>query len=78
MTATTTDPRTDLVRLAADNVDHIVCDDCWSPGMPMLCGEPDDGEEHPEDCGHPRCPMCADECDRHSCPRLPWWRRWLP
>lgn len=72
---TLTDPRTDLVTLAADDVDHIYCEDCWSPGMPMLCGEPDPpGNAHPDDCGHPECPMCMSEWDRHECGPTGWQR----
>ena len=77
MTTALADPRTDLVRLAADEVDHIYCGECGSPDRPMLGGEADTSEDCPEDCGHPTCPMCADEWDRHSCPRVPWWLRWF-
>lgn len=77
MTAVLADPRTELVHQAADEVDHIYCGDCGSPDLPMLCGKRDTSEDCPEGCGHPTCPMCVVEWDRHSCPRLPWWRRWF-
>lgn len=66
MTPTLADPRTDLVRRAADDVDHLVCPDCWTPGTPAMCGEPDDGSWCREDCGHPTCPMCEIEWEHHE------------
>lgn len=79
MTIMATDPRTEQVQDAADDVEHIYCVDCWVPGMPLLCGESTEngGEEceagH-EDCRHPTCPMCEYEFERHKCPELPsWW-----
>lgn len=74
---TLTDPRTDLVRLAADEVDHVICKDCWKPGMPMLCGEHDDGPVR-DDCDHPTCPLCEVEWDRHVRRLGHRVRRWLP
>lgn len=64
-----TDPRSELVQLAADDIDHIVCDICWLPGMPMLCGERDyGGRECPPYCSeHPECSMCAEELESHWC-----------
>lgn len=65
---TITDPRSELIQWTADNLDHLVCDYCWLPGMPMLCGDPDDGcDACPEECGHPECPMCGEELLRHRC-----------
>lgn len=76
MTTTLTDPRTALVLLAADDVDHIYCGDCGTPDR-MLCGKHDTSEDCPEGCDHPPCPMCELEWDSHECPRLPWWQRWF-
>jgi len=61
------DPRTELVSNSAENVDHIFCEYCWSPGQPMMCGKPDEGGEVcPDDgCGHPPCSMCELEWEHH-------------
>jgi hypothetical protein len=61
------DPRTDLVRGAADNVEHTYCDNCGSPDGPMMCGTFDFGDECPDggDCDHPKCSMCEIEWKRH-------------
>jgi hypothetical protein len=68
MTTTTTDPRTELVRQHADDVAHSWCADCWQPGMPLMCGEPDfDGEECPDGCGCPQCPLCIAAWEQHVC-----------
>lgn len=62
-----TDPRTDQVQRAAEDVDHYYCGDCWMPGEPMMCGKPDRGEEEctEEDCRHPACPLCVIELKDH-------------
>lgn len=60
------DPRTELVEESADSICHVFCNDCWVPGQPMMCGEPDNnGPECPENCGHPTCSMCELEWERH-------------
>lgn len=62
------DPRTEIVDRAADSLDHIFCGDCWEPGMPMLCGSPDDPTSEicpDESCGHPTCSMCEYEWEIH-------------
>lgn len=76
-----TDARTEAVRQAADDIDHLTCDDCWTDGEPMLCGAPDTGGEFcPDDCGHPECPLCVEAGDRHDAIFHPAsrWRRWWP
>jgi hypothetical protein len=61
-----TEARTELVLLAADCIDHIFCGDCWVPGSPLLCGEPDDGGGYCDDnCNHSTCSMCEVEWQRH-------------
>ncbi|HEX8024728.1 MAG TPA: hypothetical protein VF484_00850 [Candidatus Limnocylindrales bacterium] len=80
MTTTLADPRTEQVQRNADDVDHVICWDCgWKPGMPMLCGAPDDGTPvHDGPCPHPTCPLCELEWERHERTHRPWWKRWLP
>lgn len=58
MSTTLVDPRTEQVREAAENVEHIFCGECHDPDGPMLCGARFDGEICPDDCGHPECPVC--------------------
>lgn len=66
MTIRLIESRTELVVHSAEEVCHIFCDHCWSPGQPMMCGEPDTGTPPcPDDCGHPLCSMCVLEWDRH-------------
>lgn len=66
MAATTlVDPRTELVRAAADEVCHIFCLDCMDPSGPMFCGAYDPRPVCPADCTHPECPMCVMEWERH-------------
>ena len=68
MTETLTDPRTESVKQSADDVEHAFCEGCWYVGQPMLCGEPDyDGTVCPDDCGHPKCPMCELAWQTHEC-----------
>jgi hypothetical protein len=68
VTAILADSRTELVRQRADEVEHSWCGPCWKPGIPALCGEPDyDGEECPEDCGHPKCSLCLAAWEKHEC-----------
>lgn len=73
MTATTTaDPRTEQIQRAADEIHHATCEDCWKPGMPMFCGQPDDGEDFcPDGCTCAPCPLCAELWERHICRGTP-------
>lgn len=81
MTTVLADPRTELVHLAADDVECFTCGYCWAPGLPMVCGAPDygDGDELcPDDCEHPTCPLCVEAWPAHERRHRPWWKRWLP
>lgn len=66
-TTTTTDPRTEDVARAADDVDHIYCGDCSTTDMPMMCGARSEGPDCGDGCGHPTCPMCEIEWEGHRC-----------
>jgi hypothetical protein len=70
------DPRTERVQQNADEAECFVCDICWSPGRPMVCGAPDEGEGDelcPDDCPHPTCPLCAEAWPAHDRLHRPWW-----
>ena len=70
MSTALVDCRTELVRHAADIVEHLYCSDCWKPGEPVLCGyRPTDGDEDHTGlrCSHPTCPMCEMASDEHRC-----------
>lgn len=78
---TLADPRTSLVLANADNLHHVVCEQCWRPGLPMVCGAADSGEPDefcPDGCGCTPCPLCAEAWTRHERSHRPWWKRWLP
>jgi hypothetical protein len=66
MTIELAESRTELVAFSAETVCHVYCDDHWKPGDPMMCGQPDSGEDPcPDDCNHPVCSMCELEWERH-------------
>lgn len=68
MTTAIADPRTEMITAAADDVEHIFCDDCWSPGKPMLCGEPDFEGTITDYASGPTCPLCELALLEHRCP----------
>jgi hypothetical protein len=80
--STVTDPRTEQVLAAADDVECLVCSECWTPGQPMLCGAPCYGVALAPDSAQPTCPLCVEAWpvhDRmHERADRPWWKRWLP
>ena len=65
--ATTSDTRTEQVLRAADEICHLVCTNCWSPGQPMMCGEPDNNDPIHFGCSHHECPMCVEVYEDHYC-----------
>lgn len=64
MTTALSDPRTEQVQRSADNLCHIVCDECFpvvSDADMSLCGESLAGTDlcEAEKCRCPKCSMCV-------------------
>lgn len=68
---TATDVHSQLVQMAAEEIDHIYCGFCGDPDGPVMCGTEDiGGTPCPEDCEHTTCSMCQEEWDLHWCPNM--------